>query len=236
MDRDSDYIDADGYRANVGIVLMNDDRQVFIGGRVNARGWQFPQGGIRRGERPEQALYRELAEEVGLKPDQVSELARTRNWLRYRLPPQFVRRDSSPVCIGQKQRWYLLKLGAGDSALQLRLNRAAAGVRPLALGRLVGRGARRHLLQATGLFARAARARRSRLPGGPAAVSVLVARAHGRACTRTRGMSQKGRTITSSTMPIRSSDGTSLNQRYQRGLRALRPAANSRSSRQFQAW
>jgi 8-oxo-dGTP pyrophosphatase MutT (NUDIX family) len=68
MDRDCDYIDADGYRANVGIVLMNDDRQVFIGGRVNARGWQFPQGGIRRGERPEEALYRELAEEVGLRP------------------------------------------------------------------------------------------------------------------------------------------------------------------------
>ena len=107
MDRDSDYIDADGYRANVGIIIMNDDRQVFIGGRVNARGWQFPQGGIRRGERPEEALYRELAEEVGLRPGQVVELARTRNWLRYRLPPQFVRRESTPLCIGQKQRWYL---------------------------------------------------------------------------------------------------------------------------------
>ena len=118
MDSDSDYIDADGYRANVGIILMNDDRQVFIGGRVNAKGWQFPQGGIRRGERPEQALYRELTEEVGLRQEQVSEVARTRNWLRYRLPPQFVRRDSSPLCIGQKQRWYLLKLGAGDSALR----------------------------------------------------------------------------------------------------------------------
>jgi putative (di)nucleoside polyphosphate hydrolase len=118
MDRDSDYIDADGYRANVGIILMNDDRQVFIGGRVNARGWQFPQGGIRRGERPEQALYRELAEEVGLRPGQVVEVARTKSWLRYRLPPQFVRRDSTPLCIGQKQRWYLLKLGAEDSALR----------------------------------------------------------------------------------------------------------------------
>ena len=118
MDRDTDYIDADGYRANVGIVLMNDDRQVFIGGRAGARGWQFPQGGIRRGERPEQALYRELIEEVGLRPDQVDEVARTKAWLRYRLPPQFVRRDSSPLCIGQKQRWYLLKLGVGDSALR----------------------------------------------------------------------------------------------------------------------
>ena len=119
---DADYIDAEGYRANVGIVLMNDDRQVFIGGRVNAKGWQFPQGGIRQGERPEQALYRELAEEVGLQPDQVSEVGRTRNWLRYRLPPQFVRRDSIPLCIGQKQRWFLLQLTTDRDRVRFHLS------------------------------------------------------------------------------------------------------------------
>jgi putative (di)nucleoside polyphosphate hydrolase len=118
MERDADYIDADGYRANVGIVIMNAERQVFLGGRARARGWQFPQGGVRRGERPEEALYRELAEEVGLGRGQVSEIARTKGWLRYRLPPQFVRRDSSPLCIGQKQRWFLLRLDAGESALR----------------------------------------------------------------------------------------------------------------------
>lgn len=117
MDRDSDYIDAAGYRANVGIVLMNADRRVFLGGRAGARGWQFPQGGIRRGERAEDALYRELAEEIGLQRGQVEEVARTRGWLRYRLPSQFLRRNSSPLCIGQKQRWFLLKIGTEDSAL-----------------------------------------------------------------------------------------------------------------------
>jgi putative (di)nucleoside polyphosphate hydrolase len=118
MDRETDYIDAGGYRANVGIVIMNAGGQVFLGGRARARGWQFPQGGIRRGERPEEALYRELAEEVGLARGQVSEVARTRGWLRYRLPPQFVRRDSEPLCIGQKQRWFLLRLDADESALR----------------------------------------------------------------------------------------------------------------------
>jgi putative (di)nucleoside polyphosphate hydrolase len=91
---------------------------VFIGGRVGAKGWQFPQGGVSRGERPEEALYRELSEEVGLRTSQVFEVAQTRGWLRYRLPPKFVRRDSCPLCIGQKQRWYLLKLGTEDSALR----------------------------------------------------------------------------------------------------------------------
>ena len=111
----SDFIDAHGFRANVGIVLIRDDRQVFLGGRTGGRGWQFPQGGILRNERPEAALFRELHEEVGLERTDVEILASTSRWLRYRLPRQYVRRNSTPRCIGQKQRWYLLRL-VGDEA------------------------------------------------------------------------------------------------------------------------
>ena len=106
----SDFIDADGFRANVGIVLMRDDRQVFLGGRTGGRGWQFPQGGVLRNEAPEEALYRELKEEIGLERGDVELMAATRSWLRYRLPRQYVRRNSQPACIGQKQRWFLLRL------------------------------------------------------------------------------------------------------------------------------
>jgi putative (di)nucleoside polyphosphate hydrolase len=106
----TDFIDADGFRANVGIVLMRDDRQVFLGGRTGGRGWQFPQGGVRPHEAPEEALYRELEEEIGLTRQDVELVAATRNWLRYRLPKQYVRRNSHPPCIGQKQRWFLLRL------------------------------------------------------------------------------------------------------------------------------
>ena len=66
-----DFIDAQGFRANVGIVLMRDDGQVFLGSRSDGRGWQFPQGGVQRDESPEEALYRELREEIGLTPDDV---------------------------------------------------------------------------------------------------------------------------------------------------------------------
>ena len=62
----SDWIDSEGYRANVGIVLMRDSGEVFLGQRTGGRGWQFPQGGVRQGEPVEQALYRELQEEIGL--------------------------------------------------------------------------------------------------------------------------------------------------------------------------
>jgi putative (di)nucleoside polyphosphate hydrolase len=114
----TDFIDAEGFRANVGIVLMRDDRQVLLGGRTGGRGWQFPQGGVQRNESPEQALYRELQEEIGLKRDDVEVLAATRNWLRYRLPRQYVRRNTNPPCIGQKQRWFLLRLTSSEDRVR----------------------------------------------------------------------------------------------------------------------
>jgi putative (di)nucleoside polyphosphate hydrolase len=109
----SDLIDADGFRANVGIILMHHD-QVFLGRRTGGRGWQFPQGGVRRGESLEEALYRELEEEIGVANAEVSLLGQTERWLRYRLPARYVRRHQQPICIGQKQRWFLLRLQRAD--------------------------------------------------------------------------------------------------------------------------
>ncbi len=105
-----DWIDEEGYRANVGIILTDGSGRVLIGGRVGRSGWQFPQGGIAPDESTEQAMFRELNEEIGFEPDDVETLGRTRDWLRYRLPEQFVRRGKQPICIGQKQCWYLLRL------------------------------------------------------------------------------------------------------------------------------
>ncbi|MCC7258717.1 MAG: RNA pyrophosphohydrolase [Gammaproteobacteria bacterium] len=113
-----DRIDSQGYRANVGIVLSDPSGQVLLGGRVGQTGWQFPQGGIRVREAPRAAMYRELREEIGLDPGDVEVLATTRGWLRYRLPERYVRRDARPLCVGQKQRWFLLRLRAEKSRLR----------------------------------------------------------------------------------------------------------------------
>ena len=110
-----DRIDTQGYRENVGIILINGHGRVLIAGRVGNPGWQFPQGGIGDDESPEVAMYRELREEIGLTCDDVENLGSTKAWLRYRLPKRFVRTDKSPLCVGQKQRWYLLRLFS-DSA------------------------------------------------------------------------------------------------------------------------
>jgi len=113
-------IDAQGFRPNVGIVIANGRGQLLWARRIGGRdAWQFPQGGINRGEQPEEALYRELEEEVGLRSEAVKVLACTRGWLHYRLPKRFIRKGQQPLCIGQKQKWYLLQLLAEDAAVRL---------------------------------------------------------------------------------------------------------------------
>ncbi len=112
-------IDSEGYRPNVGIILSNREGRLFWGRRIGQNAWQFPQGGIRRSESPEQALYRELGEEVGLGPNDVEIIGVTKGWLRYRLPPNLVRRYCTPLCIGQKQVWFLLRLLGSEHSVCL---------------------------------------------------------------------------------------------------------------------
>ena len=107
-------IDADGFRANVGIVICNKIGQVFWARRYGQHSWQFPQGGIDDGESPQQAMYRELHEEVGLSPKDVTLLSVTRNWVRYKLPKRLIRQGTNPVCIGQKQKGFLLQLTCAE--------------------------------------------------------------------------------------------------------------------------
>lgn len=113
-------LDREGFRPNVGIVLLNARNQVFWGKRLRTHSWQFPQGGIKYGESPEQAMLRELHEEVGLKPEHVQIVARTRDWLRYEVPDHFIRKDARGHYRGQKQIWFLLRLLGRDSDMNLR--------------------------------------------------------------------------------------------------------------------
>jgi putative (di)nucleoside polyphosphate hydrolase len=112
-------IDTEGFRPNVGIMLANEKGELLWARRVGGMdAWQFPQGGIQDQEDPEEALFRELHEEVGLSPDAVRILGCTRGWLRYRLPPRLIRRHQNPVCIGQKQKWFFLQIIGNESLIQ----------------------------------------------------------------------------------------------------------------------
>lgn len=115
----NDKIDSDGFRANVGIILCNGEGRLLLAGRIGSKGWQFPQGGVMHGESAEEAMYRELKEEVGLDAADVEMLGATSDWLKYRLPDKYMRHGSVPLCIGQKQRWFILKLLASEGKVQL---------------------------------------------------------------------------------------------------------------------
>jgi len=112
-------IDKNGFRANVGIILSNAAGQVLWARRIGQNAWQFPQGGIHEDETPEEALYRELYEELGLSSDDVAVLGYTSRWLYYRLPKHLIRYRSQPLCIGQKQKWFMLKLVSDEQRIRL---------------------------------------------------------------------------------------------------------------------
>lgn len=114
-----DFIDSEGYRANVGIILTNGSGRVLLAGRAGRTGWQFPQGGVQPRESVEAAMFRELEEEIGLTDGDVEIIGQTRDWLRYQLPKRYIRRDRNPVCIGQKQRWFLLQLMSDPDRVRL---------------------------------------------------------------------------------------------------------------------
>lgn len=115
-------INTKGFRSGIAIVLMNDQRQVFIARRIGQPdAWQFPQGGIHEGETPQEAMYRELHEEIGLLPHDVEIIAEYKDWLKYRLPKNMIRYYSKPLCIGQRQRWFLLRLKTSDQNIDFRV-------------------------------------------------------------------------------------------------------------------
>lgn len=115
-------IDRAGYRLNVGIILVNESDRVFWGRRQGHDAWQFPQGGLATGETAIQAMFRELREEVGLDKEDVEVLGSTRRWLKYRLPRQYLRHGSEPLVIGQKQKWFLLRIVSSEQKVRLDLS------------------------------------------------------------------------------------------------------------------
>jgi putative (di)nucleoside polyphosphate hydrolase len=137
-------LDQEGYRPNVGIVLIQPNQLKNMAGEMNTSAvtpvseaklstakvfwarrvggqdaWQFPQGGINDGESPEAAVMRELHEEIGVAEHAVKVLGQTSGWLKYDLPAHMRRNNSTPGFVGQKQKWFLLELLESGASVQM---------------------------------------------------------------------------------------------------------------------
>jgi len=108
------------YRHGVGIMLINRDGHVFVGRRIDqtVEGWQMPQGGIDKGESPQDAALRELKEEVGTDKAQI--IRELDGWLQYDLPAHLVGVALHGKYRGQKQKWFALRFTGRDKDIDLK--------------------------------------------------------------------------------------------------------------------
>ena len=114
-------LDKNGFRSNIAMIVSNGCGKVLLAKRIGQNSWQFPQGGIDGDEAPKDALFRELKEEIGLDQKDVEILKQSSQWFKYKIPPNLQRKRSKQVCIGQKKKWFYLKLVSDESNIKLDL-------------------------------------------------------------------------------------------------------------------
>ena len=99
------------YRLNVGLIIVNNYGKVLICKRKNSNQWQFPQGGIDKGETPIEAAKREIFEEVGIKPSKIKVLGKIKDWVKYEIPKELAKKSfKEKGIVGQKQKWFIFKI------------------------------------------------------------------------------------------------------------------------------
>ena len=118
MSQRVDYISRP-YRPCVGIILINNSKQIFVGQRLDNHGeaWQMPQGGIDQGETPIEAGFREMAEEIGTNK---AELLREHpEWLSYSIPEPLANQLWNARYRGQTQKWLAFRYHGDDKDINI---------------------------------------------------------------------------------------------------------------------
>lgn len=105
------------YRLGVGLVIINKNKQIFVGKRIDSKTWQMPQGGIDPGETPSKAAIREMKEEIGCDGGKI--IAEAKNWYCYDLPKKAIPKLWGGKYKGQKQKWFLIELTSSEEEIDL---------------------------------------------------------------------------------------------------------------------
>jgi len=111
----------DRYRRGVGVMLLNSERKVWVGARIDNPddAWQMPQGGIDEDEEPWSTALRELEEETGIAPHLVERIAECPERLKYDLPEELRGKLWGGKWAGQDQDWYLARFLGRDSDVNI---------------------------------------------------------------------------------------------------------------------
>lgn len=113
------YLQKLPYRPGVGMMILNDKLEVFVGKRIDTKteAWQMPQGGIDDGENPSESVLREMREEIGT--DKAEIISETKQWYHYDLPFYLIGKLWNGRYRGQRQKWYLLKYFGNDQDINI---------------------------------------------------------------------------------------------------------------------
>ncbi len=109
------------YRSGVGIMLLNSDKKIFVGKRIDnhSDAWQMPQGGLDIGEDEDNAMFRELAEETGISGSNIKVIKKSSSYHYYNLPYKLQKKFWGGKYLGQKQRWYLAEFIGDESSINV---------------------------------------------------------------------------------------------------------------------
>ena len=108
------------YRKSVGIMIINNDKKILVGRRLDHPSgfWQMPQGGIDDSENPEEAVWREMMEEIGTNK---AELIRvSTQWIKYDIPSETLQTlPWGHKYVGQTQKWFAFRFTGNNKDINV---------------------------------------------------------------------------------------------------------------------
>lgn len=107
------------YRKNVGLMIINTQKKIFMGQRIKGGAWQMPQGGIDGKETPEKAAIRELYEETGITKEKINKISTSKLWKTYDFPKELIPKLWNGRYRGQIQKWFLFQYTGKDSDINI---------------------------------------------------------------------------------------------------------------------
>jgi putative (di)nucleoside polyphosphate hydrolase len=107
------------YRKNVGLMIINTQKKIFMGQRIKGGAWKMPQGGIDGKETPEKAAIRELYEETGITKEKINKISTSKLWKTYEFPKELIPKLWNGRYRGQIQKWFLFQYTGKDSDINI---------------------------------------------------------------------------------------------------------------------